>query len=156
MMNVYRRGDNVSTLILPISRRTIEFMGEIYVDNTNLLTILPEVFDSDAILLTAQNNLEKWAELLIATGGMLNPDKCYWYMVSYVCPKGEWEYDDTKSYELTIILPDGTCKAITQPRVTDSRKMLGVHRRANILVKFTSFQVSSRFGPPPTLATLPW
>jgi hypothetical protein len=126
MMNVYRRGDHVSTLVLPISGKTIEFMGEIYVDDTNLLTILLEVFDSDAILLAAQNNLDKWAELLIATGGVLNPEKCYWYMVSYVCRKGEWEYDDTKLYELTIILPDGTCKAITQLCVMDSRKMLGV------------------------------
>jgi hypothetical protein len=47
-------------------------------------------------------------------------------MVSYVCREGEWEYDDTISYELTIILPDVTCKAITQLCVTDSRKMLGV------------------------------
>ncbi len=125
-MNVYRRGDHVSTLVSPISRKTIEFMGEIYVDDTNLLTILPEVFDSDAVLLAAQNNLEKWAELLTATGGALNPDKYYWYMVSYVCREGEWEYDDTKSYEFTIILPDGTCKAIMQLRVTDSQKMLGL------------------------------
>jgi hypothetical protein len=126
MMNVYRRGDHVSTLVLSISGKTIEFMGEIYVDNTNLLTILPEVFDSDGILLAAQNNLEKWAELLIATCGALNPDKCYWYMVSYVCHKGEWEFDDTKSYDLMIILPDGTGKAITQLCVMDSQKMLGV------------------------------
>jgi hypothetical protein len=68
----------------------------------------------------------KWAELLIATGGALNPDKCYWYMVSYVCREGEWEYDDTKLYELTIILPDGTRKAIMQFHVMDSRKMMGV------------------------------
>jgi hypothetical protein len=59
MMNVYRRGDHVSTLVLPISGKTIEFMGEFYVNNTDLLTILPKVFDSDTILLTAQNNLEK-------------------------------------------------------------------------------------------------
>ena len=126
MMNVYRRGDHVSTLVSPISEKTIEFMGEIYVDDTDLLTKLPEVFDSDTVLLAAQNNFEKWAELLIATGRALNPDKRYWYMVSYVCREGEWEYDDTKSYELTIILPDGTRKAITQLRVADSWKMLGV------------------------------
>jgi hypothetical protein len=89
MMNVYRIGDHLSTLVLPISRKTIEFMGEIYVDDTDLLTILPKVFDSGAILLAAQKNLDKWAELLIATGGALNPDKCCWYMVSYVCHKGE-------------------------------------------------------------------
>jgi hypothetical protein len=95
-------------------------MGEIYVDDTDLLTILSDVFDSDAVLLAAQKNLDKWAKLLIATGGAINPDKCYWYSVSYVCCKGEWMYDNTKLYELTIILPDGTHRAITQLRVTDS------------------------------------
>jgi hypothetical protein len=54
MMNVYRRGDHVSTLVSPISKKTIEFMEEIYVDNTDLLIILPEVFDSDAVLVDAE------------------------------------------------------------------------------------------------------
>ena len=59
MMSIYRRGNHVSTWVLPISREAIKFMGEIYVDNTDLLTILPDVFDSDALLLAAQNNLNK-------------------------------------------------------------------------------------------------
>jgi hypothetical protein len=101
-------------------------MGEIYVDDTDLLTILQDAFDSDKVLQTAQKNLDKWAELLIATCGALNPDKCYWYMMSYVCRDGEWFYDDTNLFELTIILPDGTRRAITQLWMTDSRKMLGV------------------------------
>ncbi len=126
MMSFYRRENHVSTLVLPITGDVIEFMGEIYVDDTDLLTILQDVFDSDEVLQTAQKNLDKWAELLIATGGALNPDKCYWYMVSYVCQDGVWFYDNTNSFELTIILPDGTRRAITQLWVTDSRKMLGV------------------------------
>ncbi len=126
MMSVYRRGNHVSTLVSPISREAIKFMGEIYVDDMDLLTILLDGLDSDTFLLATQNNLNKWAALLIATGGTLNPDKCYWYMVSYVCCEGEWMYDDTKLYELTIILPDGTCRAIMQLCVIDSRKMLGV------------------------------
>jgi hypothetical protein len=77
MMSVYCRGNHVSTLVLPITGDVIEFMGKIYMDNTNLLTILQDVFDSDEVLRTAQKNLDKWAELLIATGGALNPDKCY-------------------------------------------------------------------------------
>jgi hypothetical protein len=77
MLSVYKRGNHVSTLVSPISGEAIEFMGEIYVDNTDLLTILPDVFDSDAGLLATQKNLDKWAKQLIATGGVLNPDKCY-------------------------------------------------------------------------------
>jgi hypothetical protein len=126
MMSVYRRGNHVSTLVLPITGDVIEFMGEIYVDDTDLLTILQDVFDSDEVLRTAQKNLDKWTELLMATGGALNPDKCYWYMVSYVCRDGEWFYDDTNSFELTIILPDGTRRAITQLWVTDKENARGM------------------------------
>jgi hypothetical protein len=52
-------------------------------------------------------------------------------MVSYVCHEGEWEYDNTQLYELTIILPDRTHKAITQLCVMDSWKMLGVRSFPN-------------------------
>ena len=54
MMSVYCRGNHVSTLVLPITGDVIEFMGEIYVDDTDLLTILQDVFDSDEVLQTAQ------------------------------------------------------------------------------------------------------
>jgi hypothetical protein len=54
----------------------IEFMGEIHMDNTDLLTIILEVFDAITVLTTAQENLETWACLLIMTGNGLNPAKC--------------------------------------------------------------------------------
>ncbi len=82
MMLVYHREGQVSTLISPISRGSIEFMGKIYVDNTDLLTMAAGKFEKNWILLCAQANLNKWADLLNATSGTLNPSKCYWYTVS--------------------------------------------------------------------------
>jgi hypothetical protein len=32
----------------------------------------------NAVLAIAQTNIDKWARLLIATGGALNPENCYW------------------------------------------------------------------------------
>jgi hypothetical protein len=37
---VYRRGGHVSMLVSPISRMLIQFMGEIFVDDADLLTML--------------------------------------------------------------------------------------------------------------------
>jgi hypothetical protein len=77
MMLVYRKQGHISTLVSPISGSKIEFMGEIYMDNTNLLTILADKYDKSKVLQRAQVNLTKWAHLLNATGGAPNPSKCY-------------------------------------------------------------------------------
>jgi hypothetical protein len=61
-----------------------------------------------------------------ATGGALNPSKCYWYMAYYVCQNGQREYGNTVQHRLTILLPGGDCKAIEQLPVTEEKKMLGV------------------------------
>ncbi len=85
MMRVYRKGGHVSTMASPVSGKPIEFMGKIFVDDTDLLTMLQDVFSVAEILPIAQANLDKWASLLIATGSVLNPSKCYWYMISHKC-----------------------------------------------------------------------
>jgi hypothetical protein len=47
-------------------------------------------------------------------------------MVSYACCNGEWEYKNNMQHKLTILLPGGDCKAISQLPVMEGRKMLGV------------------------------
>jgi hypothetical protein len=85
MMSAYKKGGHGSVLISPISGIPTEFLGEIFVDDTDLFTMLPDIFNTAKLLPTAQANLDKWARLLIATGGALNPSKCYWYVVYYIC-----------------------------------------------------------------------
>ncbi len=115
------------TTVSPISRDVIEITGEIYVDDTNLLTFPLEECDIGAVLRWAQTNLDKWSRLLIATGGSLNPDKCYWYLISYVGKEGVWEYNrNASSYKLSIPLPAGSWEEIIQLPVSESKKMLGV------------------------------
>jgi hypothetical protein len=80
-----------------------------------------------AVLKRAQINLDKWARLLNATGGSLNSDKCYWYLISYICREGVWEYDqNTSSCKLSIPLPNGSREEIVKLPVLESKKMLGV------------------------------
>jgi hypothetical protein len=83
----------MSATVSPISGELVKFMGEIYVDDTELLTFLLDIYEIKAVLKQAQINLDKWARLLIVTGGFLNPNKCYWYLISYICREGIWEYD---------------------------------------------------------------
>ncbi len=76
-MSVYRKGGHVLTLVSLISRMLIEFLGEIFVDNTDLLAMLQDSFKATEVLAIAQSNIDKWACLIIATGGALNLEKCY-------------------------------------------------------------------------------
>ncbi len=127
MMSIYQRGGHMSTMESPISGDVIEFMGKIHVNDTDLLTLPLEEYNVGAVMKRAQTNLDKWSQLLNATGGALNPDKCYWYLISYICNKGIWEYDkDGSSHILSIPLPDGSRQQITQLPVSEPKKMLRV------------------------------
>ncbi len=126
MMSVYRKRGHVLTLVSLISKTPSKFLREIFVDDTDLLTILQDTFKATKVLAIAQANIDKWDHLLIAKGGALNPEKCYWYMVSHICRNSEWEYKNNMQHELTILLPGGSCKAIPQLPVTEGRKILGV------------------------------
>jgi hypothetical protein len=59
MMSVYRKGGYVLTLVSPISRTLIKFLGEIFVDDTYLLTMLQDTFKATKVLAIAQTNIEK-------------------------------------------------------------------------------------------------
>ncbi len=126
MMSV-SRGGHVSNLTSSITGQTIEYMGEIYVNNTDLLTIVDGEHDKNRILQRAQANLDKWAHLLNVTGGLLNPIKCYLFAISYKYHKEQWVYNiNPPDSSLTIPLPDGSSAEIAVLPVTEARKMLGV------------------------------
>ena len=101
-------------------------MGKIYVDNTEMLVILPDVFDCETLILEAQRSLNAWDHLLNATGWALNPAKCYWYLIDYKCVKGMWTYEHRSNFDLSIPLPDGLRATIQQTHTDEAKKMLGV------------------------------
>jgi hypothetical protein len=83
MAKIYMDNGHSSSIISPITKEEVRFMGEMFVDDTGLLTILPGIYDVQEVMDVAQCNLDKMTKLLIATVGALNPIKCYWYLVLY-------------------------------------------------------------------------
>ena len=126
MIRCYMKAGRGSKIISPISSSTISFMGEIFVDDTDLLNMLTEVLDIKKLMELTQDNLDAWAKLLMGTGGSLKPPKCNWYLISYINKNGEWDYDDSLQYDLSIPLQDGSRRIIEQLNTSESRKMLGV------------------------------
>jgi hypothetical protein len=126
MAKIYGDDGHGSFLISPGTKEEAKFMGQIFVDDTDLLTFLQGLYNIQELMSVAQRDLDKWTEPLIATGGALNPDKCYWYLVTYKCVNGVWQHDHDGSHNVSIMLPDGSRQEIMQVNHDESKKMLRV------------------------------
>jgi hypothetical protein len=78
LMHCYQHQGFGLRIISPMSEAIIDFLGEIYVDDTDLIITRPE-FDTAA---RTQEGLRAaawtWASGLNATGGAINPEKSRW------------------------------------------------------------------------------
>jgi hypothetical protein len=77
-----------------------------------------------------QQAIENWGCLLIATGGTLKPDKCFYHLLDFAwTQKGGWQYiahHEDKGAALFVPLPDGTMAPISHLAVDNAQKTLGV------------------------------
>ena len=71
LMHCYRLEGFGARLLSPISRLLIEFMGTIFVDDTDLVIMDPTLKSSIAVYEEMQRSLYMWGDLLTSTGGGL-------------------------------------------------------------------------------------
>jgi hypothetical protein len=73
-----------TTFRCPITQCSANISAILYVDNTDLLHIN---FDKDKTAEDAhaaiQCSVNSWGDLLIATGGTLKPEKCFYSILSF-------------------------------------------------------------------------
>jgi hypothetical protein len=77
-----------------------------------------------------QQSINNWGKLLIAMGGSLKPNKCFYHLLDFAwTAKGGWQYiahhEDGRA-GITVPMPDGTVAPISHKAVDDAQKMLGV------------------------------
>ena len=111
MLCAHQKAGHGVTVTISISKNTCKQSSILYVDNTNLWAGLSAEDDLDAAIYKAQEGIDSWGKLLIATGRALNPDKCKWTVHSMVPQAdGLWEYRRCKSALSTIkegeVMPD--------------------------------------------------
>ena len=111
----------------PITRVWLDTAGVIFVDDTGLF-IMHECERSGLdIFYESQDALTSWGKLLIATGGTLKPEKCFYYMVDYEwLADGSWQYTGMVDSDLYVPCVDGSEVEIEQLPVDKSRKTLGI------------------------------
>jgi hypothetical protein len=101
-------------LLLAMNYQLICFLGEIFVDNTDLIIFKPTYLSIVDLWDDLQKSVTGWGKLLLSMGGALNPAKCSWYAVDYECCDGTWTYEQPPDWNLYDPLPDCSQAAIPQ------------------------------------------
>jgi hypothetical protein len=115
--------------ICPITHLKHHLSAILYVDDTDLLHIdLSKNKTVDEVHNAIQASVKSWGNLLIATGGVLQPAKCFYSIISFDWKNGEWRYVDNTGhgdFNVTVPLPGGTEAPITHKTVDHAEKTLG-------------------------------
>jgi hypothetical protein len=127
LVNVFNQLNLGALIQDSITAEVIHSVGTLFVNDTDLYTWRENILNPGNLWCQAQLELEHWSFLLNATGGALKPDKCFWYLLNYVCKDGQWTYAEMVPREMLITNPDSTKSPINQVKVTESKKTLGIH-----------------------------
>jgi hypothetical protein len=106
-----------SRIISPISSAMIDFLEEIYADDTDLIITQPEFNTALCAQEGLCNAAWAWASSLNATGGAINPEKS-WIYPGYSWNNGAWEYALQPDLPMEIPLPDGSAATISKGEVS--------------------------------------
>ncbi len=98
-------------------------------DDTDILHInLTQDESVDKVHDAIQSSINSWGNLLIATGGVLQPSKCFHLVLSFDWSNGEWKYSENNRKEefgITVPLPGGKEVPIDHKSVGHAEKTLG-------------------------------
>jgi hypothetical protein len=116
--------------IAPMSQLRRSLLAILHVNDTDLLHLNMEKDELvQEVHVALQRSIENWGKLLVATGGSLKPDKCFFHLLDFAwTKKGGWQYlahhkDETA---VRVPMPDSTVAPITHRAVDDAQKTLGV------------------------------
>jgi len=65
--------------------------GYAFVDDTDLLQVL-SLASKEFIVNSMQEAVETWEKELKITGGVILPDKTFWYLIDFKWVNGAWSY----------------------------------------------------------------
>ncbi len=114
---------------LPDHKTTTAPIGNLYVGNTDILQInLTKNKCIDEVHTAIQGSVNSWGKLLIATGGVLQPQKCFYSVISFDWKNSEWQYAQNATRDdlrVTVPLPDRSSAMISHKKISHAKKTLG-------------------------------
>ena len=117
IIKAHKEEGHGATFLCPITKYEHDAVGILYVDDTDLIHLnLSEEECVEGAHEALQSSVYSWSDLLIASGGSLKPEKCFFYLISFKWDnKGKFSYEknhDKDKYALKVKLPDGTVEKI--------------------------------------------
>ena len=98
-------------------------------DDTDLLHIdLSKDETVDEVHRAIQDSMYSWGNLLITTGGVLQPTKCFYSIISFNWKDGKWCYANKAlrgEFGVNVPLPKGKEAPIARRQVDHAEKTLG-------------------------------
>ena len=115
-------------IISSISLAVIAFSAIMYVDDTDIFVFANQNETMGSVLERAQDLADRWTRALWASGGVLRPEKCWWYAVDFRWLGSKWRYANLDEIEGDIIVPDhmGRRCAVDKIGPTTTKRTLGV------------------------------
>jgi len=113
----------------PVTKLDRHLSAILYVDDTDILHIdLTKDERVDEVHARIQASVTSWGNLLIATGGALQPAKCFYSIISFEWLNGAWRYASNESRTdlgVSVPLPGGGSAGIGHKAVQHAEKTLG-------------------------------
>ncbi len=114
--------------LCPITKLQNHLSAILYVDDTDILHIdLTKDERVKDVHHSIQESVNSWGNLLIATGGVLQPNKCFYLIILFEWTNGEWKYGNNSirgGFGITVLLPGGRKAAINHKGVSHAEKTL--------------------------------
>ena len=121
--------------ICPMTKLERHLSAILYVDNTDILHIdLTKDERVDEVHERIQASFNSWGNLLIATGGALQPATCFYSIISFEWLNGAWQYASNKSKSglgVSVPLPGGGPAGIGHKSVQHAKKTLSAMTSPN-------------------------
>jgi hypothetical protein len=130
MINVYCNLGQAVMFIGAWERLAFTLPTFLYVDNSDLIHMAIRMPSDEEFLQLVQSATNDWVGLVHATGGLLKPQKCFWYMLGWIWKKGKARLKtlyELPQNQLYIPQPDGTRVPIHLKAISDPEKKLDAY-----------------------------
>ena len=116
-------------LAAPISAVVIAFTAIMYVDDTDLFIVGSSTTEKlPSVIERSKKIVAIWCRSIWATGGLLRPDKCYYYLIGFKWIGSRWKYMTREDLEcnITIKNQEGEDEEIKRHNPDFAEETLGV------------------------------
>jgi hypothetical protein len=129
ILQAHRRKGHGAKFLCPITKLKQHLSAILYIDDTDILHIdLTKDETIEKVHTAIQGSVDSWGNLLIATGGALQPNKCFYSIILFEWTNSEWRYTENSMRDelrVTVPLPNGSSTPISHKKVSHAEKTLG-------------------------------